>query len=142
MTEGSNARLVRETWAEGKRAAESGQLDGWLEFFSEEIEWEAVEDAPDAGTYRGHASIRGYFEDWLSTVDGFKPEVVDVTEVGDRLVVADTRIRGRVKGTDSELVFDYSTAVRIAGDRIAHIKEFREHDSALAYAEARERRTT
>jgi ketosteroid isomerase-like protein len=66
-TEGSNARLIREAWAEGDRAAESGQFDGWLEFFSEEIKWEAVEDAPDAGTYRGHIGIRGYFEDWLFT---------------------------------------------------------------------------
>jgi ketosteroid isomerase-like protein len=139
MTDGSNARLAREAWAEGSRAARSGQLDGWLEFFSEEIEWEAVEDAPDAGTYRGHAGIRGYFEDWLSTLDGFRPEVLEMTEVGDGRVVADTRIRGRVKGTDSELVFDYSMAVWIADGRIAHIKEFREHDKALAYAEACDR---
>jgi ketosteroid isomerase-like protein len=75
MTEAANVRLIRESYAEGNRAAESGQFDGWLEFFSEGIEWEAVEDAPDAGTYRGHAGIRGYLEDWISTVDGFHPEI-------------------------------------------------------------------
>jgi ketosteroid isomerase-like protein len=139
MTEGSNVRLIREALAEAARAAESGQLDGWLKFFSEEIEWEAVEDAPDAGTYRGHAGIRGYFEDWISTVDGIHWEIREMTEVGDSGVVADTRIRSRVKGTDSEMLLDYSQAFWITDGKITHIKEFREHDDALACAEASER---
>ena len=139
MTEGSNVRLIREMFAETTRAAASGQLDGWLEFFSEEIEWEAVEDAPDAGTYRGHAGILGYFEDWISTVDGIHWEIGELTEVGDSGVVADTRVRARVKGTDSEMFIDYSQAIWIADGKITRIKEFREHDEALAYAEASER---
>jgi ketosteroid isomerase-like protein len=139
VTEGANVRLIREAYAEGNRAAESGQFDGWLGFFSEDIEWEAMEDAPDAGTYRGHDGIRGYAEDWISTVDGFKGEIRELTEVGDSRLVADARIRGRVKGTDRETVFDYSAALLIADGKITHIKEFREHDDALAYAEASER---
>ncbi len=139
MTESANVRLGREALAEGNRAAESGQFDGWLAFFSEDITLEAVEDAPDAGTYRGHDGIRGYLEDWISTVDGGKQEIREMTEVGDSHLVEDVRIRGRVKGTDSEVVFDYSQAVRIADGKITHIKEFREHDDALAYAEDSER---
>jgi ketosteroid isomerase-like protein len=139
MSEGSNLRLIREALVEGNRALESGQLDGWLAFFSEEIEWEAVEDAPDAGIYRGHAGISGYIEDWISTVDGFNPEIREMTEVGTGCVVVDGRIRGRVKGTDNEVKFDFSQAIRIADGKIAEIKEFREHDDALAYAEASER---
>jgi ketosteroid isomerase-like protein len=139
MTESANVRLGREAVAEGNRAAESGQLDGWLAFFSEDITLEAVEDAPDAGTYRGHDGIRGYLEDWISTVDGGKQEIREMTEVGDSHLVADVRIRGRVKGTDSEVVFDYSQAIRIANGKITHIKEFREHDDALVYAEDFER---
>jgi ketosteroid isomerase-like protein len=139
MTEGSNLQLVREALADLARAAETGQFDGWLKLFSEEIEWEAVEDAPDAGTYRGHAGIRGYLEDWVSTVDGINGEIRKMTEVGDSGVVADTRVRARVKGTDSEMSLDYSQAFWIVDGKITHIKEFREHDDALAYAEASER---
>jgi ketosteroid isomerase-like protein len=142
MNEASNVRLIREMLAEAARAAASGQLDGWLEFFSDEIEWEAVEDAPDAGTYRGHAGIRGYLEDWISTVDGIHWEIGEMTEFGDSGVVADTRVRAQVKGTDSEMVFDYSQAFWIADGKITRIKEFREHDDALAHAEASERATS
>ena len=109
MSEGANAELIRKVFAEANRAAEVGGFDAWLDFLSEEIVWEAVEDAPDAGTYRGHEGIRGYLEDWLETVDGFHNELRGLTELGAG-VVADVRFSGRVKGTDSEMTFDYSQA--------------------------------
>ncbi len=70
MSEGANAELVRKVFAGANRVAEVGGFDALRDFFSEEIVWEAAEDAPDAGTYRGHDGIRGYLEDWLETVDG------------------------------------------------------------------------
>jgi ketosteroid isomerase-like protein len=59
MSEGAKAELIRKVFADANRMAEVGGFDAWLDFFSEEIVWEAVEDAPDAGTYRGHEGIRG-----------------------------------------------------------------------------------
>lgn len=138
MTDGTNVWLIREVLSAGNRAAETGRLDGWLGFFSDDIVWEAVEDAPDAGTYRGHEGIRGYFEDWLDTVDGVRIELRELTEVGDRMV-ADIRFNARIKGTDTEMAFDYSQVSLIEDGKVAHIKEFREHDDALAYAEGSER---
>ena len=139
MTEGSSVRLIREMLGQAARAAASGQLDGWLEFFSEEIEWGRSRTPLTPAPTRGHAGIRGYLEDWISTVDGIHWEIGEMTEVGDSGVVADTRVRARVKGTDSEMLFDYSQAFWIADGKITRIKEFREHDEALAYAEASER---
>lgn len=138
MTDDANLQLIRDAFSAGNRAAETGWLEDWLSFFSEDIVWEAVEDAPDAGTYRGHQGIRGYLQDWLDTVDGFRNELRELTEVGDR-VVADIRFNARIKGTDNEMALDYSQVSLIEGGKIAHIKEFREHDDALAYAEGSER---
>jgi ketosteroid isomerase-like protein len=55
MTDGPNARLVREMFSAANRAAETGSLDDydWLNLFSPDILWEAAEDAPDAGTTEG-----------------------------------------------------------------------------------------
>ena len=135
MTESANAGLIREMISAGNRAAETGRLDDWPSFFSENIVWEAVEDAPDAGIYHGPEGIRGYFEDWLETVDGFRNEVRALTEVGDH-VVADVRFTARIRGTDNEMALDYSQVSLIEGGKITHVKEFREHDAATAYAEA------
>jgi ketosteroid isomerase-like protein len=138
MTDGPNVRLAREVLSATNLAAETGRLDDWLNFFSQDILWEAVEDAPDAGTYRGHEGIRGYFEDWLDTVDGLRQDVRELTEVGD-CIVADVRFTARIKGTDNEMALDYCQVSLIEDGKITRIKEFREHDDALAYAEGFER---
>ena len=54
-------------------------------------------------------------------------------------VVADVRFSGRVKGTDSEMTFDYSQASLIEDGKVARIKEFREHDDAVAWVKNSER---
>jgi ketosteroid isomerase-like protein len=139
MSEGANAELIRRVFAEGNRVAAVGGFDAFPDdLFSEEIVWEAVEDAPDAGTYRGHEGIRGYLEDWLETVDGFHNELRGLTELGAG-VVADVRFSGRIKGTDNEMTFDYSQASLIEDGKVAHIKEFREHDEAVAWVKDSER---
>jgi uncharacterized protein len=126
MTAGADVELIRDALSAGNRAAETGWLEDWLSCFSEDIVWEAVEDAPDAGIYRGNQGIRGYLQDRLETVDGFRGELRDLTAVGD-CVVADTRINARIRGTDSEMAFDYSQVSLIEDGKITHIKEFREH---------------
>jgi uncharacterized protein len=138
MTDGPNARLAREVLLATNRAAETGRLDDWLNFFSQDIVWEAAEDAPDAGTYRGHEGIRGYFEDWLDTVDGFRIELRGLTEVGD-CFVADVCFTARIQGTDNEMALDYWQVSLIEDGKITRIKEFLKHDDALAYAEGTER---
>lgn len=138
MTDDANVRLIRDTFSAGNRAADGGGLDAWLSFFSEDIVWEAVEDALDAGTYRGHEGIRGLLQDWLDTFDGFRNDLRELTEEGDWVVV-DTHLTARIKGTDNETALDYSLVSLIENGKITHIKEFREHADALAYAEASER---
>jgi ketosteroid isomerase-like protein len=139
MSEGANAELIRKVFAEGNRVAEGGVFDAWLDLLSEEIVWEAVDDAPDAGTYRGLEGIRDYLEDWLETVDGFHNQLRGLTELGAG-VVADVRFSGRIKGTDNEMTFDYSQASLIEDGRVARIKEFREDDDAVAWVKDSERR--
>jgi uncharacterized protein len=134
MTDGPNVRLIRDAFSAGNRAAETGRLDEWLRFFSEDIVWEAVEEAPDAGTYRGHEGIRGYFEDWHGTVDGARQDPRELTEVGD-CIVADVHFTARIKGTDTEMALDYCGVSLIEDGKITRVKEFREHDDAVAYAE-------
>lgn len=141
MTEGPNVRLTREMLSAANRLGETGGLDDWrdwLNFFSQDIVWEAIEDAPDAGTYRGHAGIRGYFEDWLDTVDGPRLDPRELTDVGD-CIVTDVRLTARIKGTDNDMALDFCQVLLIEDGKIARIKEFREHGDAVAYAEAPER---
>jgi ketosteroid isomerase-like protein len=138
MTEGANVRLIRDACSAVNRAAETRKFDDWLAFVSENIVWEAAEDAPDAGTYRGHEGIRRYLQDWLDTVDGVRIELCELTEVGDR-VVAHIHSKARIKGTDNEMAFGHFQVSLIEGGKITHVKEFLQRADAAAYAEASER---
>jgi hypothetical protein len=53
--------------------------------------------------------------------------------------VADVSFSGRIKGTDDEMTFDYSQASPIEDGKVARIKEFREHDDAVAWVKDSER---
>jgi ketosteroid isomerase-like protein len=130
-----NAQLLHRYLEALNRAAKSGDLGEPLSFFSDDVVWEAVEDAPDAGTYRGPEGMRGYFEDWLETVDDAQFEEGEVTEAGD-FIVADIRARAAIKGTDAQMELPYAIAVRFADGKIVEGKEFRERADALTYAEA------
>ena len=68
-------------------------------------------------------------------------ELRGLTELGAG-VVADVRFSGRIKGTDSEMTFDYSQAGLIEDGKVAHIKEFREHGEAVAWVKDSERGAT
>jgi ketosteroid isomerase-like protein len=130
-----NVDLLRRYFDAINRAGRSGDLEEWLSFFSEDVVWEAIEDAPDAGTYRGRDGLRGYFQDWLETVDNMRFERGEITDLGD-FVVAEIRATATIKGTDAVMDLPYAFAVRIEAGKIAQGKEFRERDDALAYAKA------
>jgi ketosteroid isomerase-like protein len=130
---GENARLIHRYFEVFNRAAQSGDPGVLLSCFSDDLVWEALEDAPDAGTYRGPEGMRGYFEDWLATVDDMRADEGELTEVGD-FVVADIRARATIQGSDAPKDVPYAIAARIADGKIVEGKEFRERADALAYA--------
>jgi ketosteroid isomerase-like protein len=138
---GTTADLIRRYFEVLDRAGRSGEIEEWLSFISEDVVWEAMEDAPDAGTYRGHAGLRVYFEDWLATVDPLSVEGGEPTEVGD-FFVSDIRMTAAIKGTDSEMDLSYAIAIRITDGKIVSGKEFRDRDEAIAYAEANSARAS
>jgi ketosteroid isomerase-like protein len=136
VEESANQRAIREMFVKfGHLSSDPALIDAWLAHYSEDVVWDAMEDAPDAGTYRGHAGIRGYAEDWIATVDEPHLELRELEEVAG-CVVSQCHAAARIKGTDSELGFDYWQVARFEDGKIRRVKEFRERDEAIAFAEA------
>ena len=135
MEESGDLRAVREMFVEFRSLSEPGVMDAWLEHFSEDVVWDAMEDAPDAGTYRGRAGIRGYAEDWLATVDEPHGELDEASDVAG-CVVGHCDFAARIKGTENELTFDYWMVWKLSDGKIRRVKEFREREQAIAFAEA------
>ena len=76
-------RTVLRLYNDGWRCAD---FDVVFELVDPGIVWTAIEDAPDAGTYRGHDGVRTYMQDWLDDFEMGGWQIEESIEVGDWLV--------------------------------------------------------
>ena len=117
-------RLYNEGWA-------AGNLDLVFEILDPAIVWTAIEDAPDAGTYRGYEGVRTYWQDWLDDFDMHPFRINESIEVGDRIACAQ---RGETtgKGSGVRSVIDYACVYTFGPDeRILEVNEYATWDEAL-----------
>jgi hypothetical protein len=69
-----NVKAVRDAAAAFNR----GDLDTWSEFWTDDIDYRAVEGAPDDhGPIHRRDALRGYAHDWLDTFDEFRQVPVE-----------------------------------------------------------------
>jgi ketosteroid isomerase-like protein len=112
-----------------------GNLDAWWEYWADDIDYRAVEGAPDdQGPIQGKEAIREYVQDWLDTFDDFRFEPVEITAAGEDKVIAVMRISGRAKQSGVETDLTFATLYTIRAGQIARGREFWTQDEALAAA--------
>jgi ketosteroid isomerase-like protein len=83
-----------------------GDLDTRSECFADDIDYRAIEGAPDdQGPIHDKDARRVYVQDWLDTFDDFRSEPVELIDAGEEQVIAVTRISGRAKlsGVETDL---------------------------------------
>ena len=121
-------RLYNEGWA-------AGNLDLMLDLLDPGIVWTAIEDAPDAGTYRGYEGVRAYWQDWLDDFDMHGFLIEESIEAGDRLVfVQRAATTGKRSGVRSEIL--YACVYTFGADeRIVEVNEYATLEEALAAAQ-------
>jgi ketosteroid isomerase-like protein len=130
-----NVEIVREAVGAFNR----GDLDAWWEYWAEDIDYRAVEGAPDDhGPIQGKEAMREYVQDWLDTFDDFRYEPVEIIDAGKDMVIVLVRISGRAKLSGVETELNFAALFTSRDGKIVRGREYWTRDEALEAAWLRE----
>jgi ketosteroid isomerase-like protein len=125
---GGNVEIVRSAFL---ALADRG-FDGLVEFLHPEINWRAMEGAPDdVGEMQGMQAARHYVEDWFETFDDFTTIPEELLDAGEDRVVGVLHITGRAKLSGITTELRYAVLYTLRDDKIARIREYADREEAL-----------
>jgi ketosteroid isomerase-like protein len=112
-----------------------GDVDAWLEYLTDDIDYRAIEGAPDdPGPMHGKDAVRAYEQDWLDMFDDFKVEPMELIDAGEDRVIAVTKISGRAKLSGVETDLTYAALYTIRDGKVARGREYWTKEQALEAA--------
>ena len=123
-----NVEIVRRSW---QAFADEG-LDALMEFCDREIDWRAIEGAPDdVGEMQGTEAVRRYYQDWLDTFEDITTNPTELLDVGDDRVVALLHVTGRARLSGIATELRYAVVYTLRGGKILHGREYADRQEAL-----------
>jgi ketosteroid isomerase-like protein len=116
-----------------------GDVDAWLEYVADDIDYRAIEGAPDdPGPMHGRDAVRAYAQDWLDMFDEFRSEAVELIDAGEDRVIAVIKISGRAKLSGVETDLTYAALYTIRDGKVARGREYWTKEQALEAAGLKE----
>ena len=112
-----------------------GGLDRYMEHFTDDVVYWAVEGAPDEpGPIHGKDAVRAWLQDWIDMFDGFWMELVELIDAGGVTVFTAERYGGRARLSGVETVSANWTVFIIRDGKIARGHEYPTRNQALEAA--------
>jgi ketosteroid isomerase-like protein len=121
---------IPERWRLLYSAVTSGDLDGIMEFFHDDVEYLPFEESE---AIHGLDAVRRYFEGWLDTWDSFQAEPTEFLARGDHVVVGEA-FKGRGKDSGVEVTMQSWSVSLLRDDQIVRRDEFQDRAEALEAA--------
>src|SRR5215217_4321883 len=126
-----NEEIVRDSLL----AFAEGGVDAMAQFWAADINWRAIEGAPDdVGELRGPEALRAYFQDWIDTFDDINLVAEELREAGDGRVVATQHVTGRAKASGVETELRYAVVYTVRDGTIVRGREYIDRADALKAA--------
>ena len=114
-------------------AANERDFDSTLSYLAPDAVWDM--SAVGLGSYNGVATIRGFFEDWLSSYDEFEFAPEEILDFGKGVVLAVIRQSARPVGSTGQVRIRYAQLVVWTGGLIVRTAYYVDIDEARAAAE-------
>jgi ketosteroid isomerase-like protein len=121
-----NVEIVKKVYAAWTR----GDPPQAFEHLDPEVVWEAIEDAPDAGTFHKHSGVKRYMDDWLQDFEMLSFEFGQSIGAEGQLVIEQ---RGETKGRGSGVttVINYAAIYTFRAGKVLTVKEYNTFGQAL-----------
>ncbi len=88
-----------------------------------------------AGTFEGHAAVRGFMEDWFGSYEEWEREAEELLDLGNGVALAVWLQRGRPVGSSGEVRQRYAAVLLCDDGKIARVTNYTNIDEARAAAE-------
>ena len=125
-----NVEIVKEF----TRLFETGDRDGWREYFDADVVWDtSASDWPSAGVDRGHAGVERFFRDWLGTWKDFEVVTREYLDAGDSVVVV-FRQSGTGRGSGIHIERDFFAIYELSESKVVRYRMYDSRDAALEAA--------
>jgi ketosteroid isomerase-like protein len=118
-----------ETMRQAHEALLEHDRDRFVSCFDPDAELVPMVSELEGTVYRGHDGIRQWWENLISVFPEFSSEVVEVREMGDRVLTM-----ARFQGDDSSSVVEMWTLVMLKDDKIAGWRSFASESAAMQAA--------
>jgi ketosteroid isomerase-like protein len=118
-------------------AAFAGEgLDGFMEHFTDDVEYRVLAGADDLihGPCHGKDAVRAWLQDWIAMFDGFWMELVELIDAGGVTVFTAERYGGRARLSGVETDSANWTVFTIRDEKIASGHEYPTREQALEAA--------
>ena len=105
--------------------------DGLLELLDDQVEFYEDPRFPEAGVYRGIASVREYFNSFKASFDRFDFEIEEIIDAGEDRVLwlVSQYARGAASGVEIALRTGWVLTVR--NGKVIHVRPYAECEEAL-----------
>jgi ketosteroid isomerase-like protein len=110
-----------------------GGLDAMEEYWDPDIDWRAMEGAPDdVGEIRGPAAMRRYYAEWVEMFDDIKIVATVVRDMGDGRVVTEQQVTAKAKRGGGITRLDYAAVQTVRDGKVVRGREYATVEEALA----------
>ena len=135
MTPGRRAAPATEADVErvesSYEALNGRDIDGTIGVLRDDAKWVEHSDLPEAGTYEGVETIRGFLEQFLESWEMFRQEIEERMVRG-HCVLLFIHLEARGKGSGIEVDSRYAHLWQLDEGRGARVDAYYDRDQALA----------
>ena len=114
------------------KAFADGGIDAMVEFMDRDVDWRAIEGAPDdVGEMHGREAMRRYIQDWVDMFDDITNVPEEILDLGDDRVLAVQHVTGRAKGSGIETELRYAVVYTLRDGKVVKLGYYNDQKQAL-----------